>query len=93
MQVLQALLDNRVLLSGLIGWGSAQVLKTIIYALMHHTLDLSRIFGDGGMPSGHSATVCAAATSAGSAGAAGCRPRAASARARSRPRRGCRPRR
>ena len=65
MQVLQALLDNRVLLSGLIGWGSAQVLKTIIYALMHHTLDLSRIFGDGGMPSGHSATVCAAATSAG----------------------------
>ena len=57
MQTIQALFSNRVLLSGLIGWGTAQVLKTIIYALMHHTLDLT--------PSGHSATVCAVATSAG----------------------------
>ena len=65
MQTIQALFSNRVLLSGLVGWGAAQVLKTIIYALMHHTLDLTRIFGDGGMPSGHSATVCAVATSAG----------------------------
>ena len=56
MQALQELLANRVLISGLVGWGAAQVLKTIIYALMHHTLDLTRIFGDGGMPSGHSAT-------------------------------------
>mgnify|MGYP004479684741 CR=1 FL=1 len=65
MQALQGLLANRVLISGLVGWGAAQVLKTIIYALMHRTLDLTRIFGDGGMPSGHSATVCAVATSAG----------------------------
>ena len=65
MQAIQELLSNRVLISGLVGWGAAQVLKTIIYALMHHTLDLTRIFGDGGMPSGHSATVCAVATSAG----------------------------
>lgn len=65
MQTIQDLFSNRVLLSGLIGWGTAQVLKTIIYALMHHTLDLTRIFGDGGMPSGHSATVCTVATSAG----------------------------
>lgn len=57
MQALQELLANRVLISGLVGWGAAQVLKTIIYALMHRTLDLTRIFGDGGMPSGHSATV------------------------------------
>ena len=53
MQTIQDLFSNRVLLSGLIGWGAAQVLKTIIYALMHHTLDLTRILGDGGMPSGH----------------------------------------
>ena len=65
MQALQELLANRVLISGLVGWGAAQVLKTIIYALMHRTLDLTRIFGDDGMPSGHSATVCAVATSAG----------------------------
>ena len=59
MQALQELLANRVLISGLVGWGAAQVLKTIIYALMHRTLDLTRIFGDGGMPSCHSATVVA----------------------------------
>jgi len=64
MQTIQDLFSNRVLLSGLIGWGAAQVLKTIIYALMHHTLDLTRIFGDGGMPSGHSATVSSLATAA-----------------------------
>ena len=46
MQALQELLANRVLISGLVGWGAAQVLKTIIYALMHRTLDLTRIFGD-----------------------------------------------
>ena len=64
MQTIQELLSNRVLISGLVGWGAAQVLKTIIYALMHHTLDLTRIFGDGGMPSGHSATVSSLATAA-----------------------------
>ena len=64
MQAIQELLSNRVLISGLVGWGAAQVLKTIIYALMHHTLDLTRIFGDGGMPSGHSATVSSFAVAA-----------------------------
>ena len=33
------------------------MLKTIIYALETKKLDISRLFGDGGMPSGHSATV------------------------------------
>ena len=37
MQALQELLANRVLISGLVGWGAAQVLKTIIYALMHRS--------------------------------------------------------
>ena len=64
MQAIRELLSNRVLLSGLIGWGTAQILKTIIYALMNRTLDLTRIFGDGGMPSGHSATVSSLATAA-----------------------------
>lgn len=64
MQALQELLSNRVLLGGLGGWAAAQVLKTIIYALMHGRIDWSRIFGDGGMPSGHSATVSSLATAA-----------------------------
>ena len=59
------LISNQFLLTGISSWLWAQVLKTIIHALVTHRLDLSRLVGDGGMPSGHSATVCAVATSAG----------------------------
>ena len=47
---------------GCIAWLFAQVLKTMIYALVHRKIDWSRLFGDGGMPSGHSATVTAMAS-------------------------------
>lgn len=53
------LLDNHLLVNALIAWAAAQVIKTIIYAVVNHTLDFHRLFGDGGMPSGHSATVTA----------------------------------
>ena len=43
----------------------AQILKTIIYALVHHEIRWERLFGDGGMPSGHSATVSAMAAATG----------------------------
>ena len=46
------LLANRVLIAGGIGWASAQIIKTIIYACMNRTLDLTRLVGDGGMPLG-----------------------------------------
>ena len=51
------LLHNPYLVTGLSSWFIAQVLKTVIYALIHKKLDWARLFGDGGMPSGHSATV------------------------------------
>ena len=51
------LLTNRFLLVSLSSWFVAQVLKTILYALETKKLDINRLFGDGGMPSGHSATV------------------------------------
>lgn len=60
-----ALLNNKVLVCGAAGWAVAQVLKTIIYALVHREFCLERIVGDGGMPSGHSATVSAMAAAAG----------------------------
>ncbi|MBQ0037974.1 MAG: divergent PAP2 family protein [Clostridiales bacterium] len=59
------LLHNHLLLSALCGWAAAQVLKTIIFAVSNRGVDWSRLMGDGGMPSGHSATVCALAASAG----------------------------
>lgn len=55
------LLENRVLLAGVTGWASAQVLKAIIYTVLNKKFVLERLFGDGGMPSGHSATVSAMA--------------------------------
>ena len=65
MEILKQILMNRILISGLIGWAVAQVLKTIIYLVVNHELNFERLFGDGGMPSGHSATVTAVALSTG----------------------------
>ncbi len=56
---------NRVLISGIVGSFSAQIIKTIIYALINRKLDLSRLVGDGGMPSAHASTVCCMAATAG----------------------------
>ncbi|MBE6910738.1 MAG: divergent PAP2 family protein [Ruminococcaceae bacterium] len=61
MGFFRLLLQNRILLAGVGAWLTAQVLKTIIHAIVHKSLDLSRLVGDGGMPSGHSATVSAVA--------------------------------
>ncbi|MBQ7345674.1 MAG: divergent PAP2 family protein [Oscillospiraceae bacterium] len=54
-------ITNPFLLAGIFGWCVAQVVKTIIYAIINRTFDIGRLFGDGGMPSGHSATVTATA--------------------------------
>lgn len=57
MNWLRDLLTNPFLLTSLSSWFIAQLLKTVIYAIETKKLDISRLFGDGGMPSGHSATV------------------------------------
>lgn len=58
---LQSILYNEALLCSILSWLMAQLIKTIIHAITYKTLDLSRLCGDGGMPSGHSATVTALA--------------------------------
>ncbi|NLU25313.1 MAG: divergent PAP2 family protein [Clostridiales bacterium] len=58
------LLNNHLLINSLVAWLVAQILKTVIYAVVNKTVDFHRLMGDGGMPSGHSATVTALATSA-----------------------------
>ena len=62
MDWLLELLTNPFLLISLSSWFIAQVLKTIIYARINKRFDWHRLFGDGGMPSGHSATVSSLAT-------------------------------
>lgn len=61
MEVWNELLTNRVLIAGISGWATAQVLKAILYTILNREFSLERLFGDGGMPSGHSATVSAMA--------------------------------
>lgn len=53
------LLENEMLVSAVIGWTIAQVLKTLIDFGLNRTLTLERLVGSGGMPSSHSATVSA----------------------------------
>ena len=55
------LVTNPYLLTALSAWGVAQVTKTILYWVINGKLDFERLFGDGGMPSGHSATVASLA--------------------------------
>ena len=62
MELLDGLLTNRIFMSAVMGWLIAQVLKVIIYAVINRELKLERFVGSGGMPSSHSATVCALVT-------------------------------
>ena len=61
---MSGLWQNRVLMSAATGWAAAQILKTIIHALLEDEWKLERLVGSGGMPSSHAATVCALVTAA-----------------------------
>ena len=50
-------ISNKFFITAVVSWTVAQVLKVFIHAFVTKTWDFSRLFGDGGMPSGHSATV------------------------------------
>lgn len=57
MELLQTLIHNKMFMSPLIGWGTAQLLKTIIHMIVNKDFCAERLIGSGGMPSSHSATV------------------------------------
>ena len=58
------ILQNTCLISAVLAWAVAQLCKLLIELVAHHQLDWERLTGDGGMPSGHSATVTALAVAA-----------------------------
>lgn len=64
MSILRQLLSNQVLVSAVISWIVAQVLKTLIEFWSTGTVQVERLYGNGGMPSSHSATVCGLCTGA-----------------------------
>lgn len=57
------LVHNEVLMSAALSWALAQIIKTIIHLKMTKKFVAERLIGSGGMPSCHSAAVCAMTTS------------------------------
>lgn len=65
MEFIAELCHNRIFLAAAVGWLVAQILKTIIYMWFNRKFLAERLVGSGGMPSSHSATVCALVTATG----------------------------
>ena len=55
------IIGNDVLIVSLASWLIAQLTKIVINGIVTKRFDIERLVGDGGMPSGHSATVTAMA--------------------------------
>ncbi len=55
------IIGNDVLIVSLASWFVAQLTKIVINGIVTKRFDIERLVGDGGMPSGHSATVTAMA--------------------------------
>ncbi|MGI5957965.1 MAG: divergent PAP2 family protein [Massiliimalia sp.] len=62
MNWIQQLASNRVLLLAISAWLVAQILKTLLTLFSTRRFHWERMVGAGGMPSAHSASVCALAT-------------------------------
>lgn len=56
-EMIKGFIFNEIFLYTIFAWASAQSLKIIITLFTEKKFRIDRIFGDGGMPSGHSATV------------------------------------
>ena len=55
---------NKILLIAVAAWAIAQVLKLLISVAVYRKFDINYLIPSGGMPSSHSALVCACATAA-----------------------------
>lgn len=65
MVFLEELFQNKLFAAAALGWLVAQVLKTLIHMCFTREFVAERLVGSGGMPSSHSSTVCALASTAG----------------------------
>lgn len=63
MTFFSGIANNEIFISAALGWLIAQLLKTIIHTALTKSFVAERMVGSGGMPSSHSSTVCALATS------------------------------
>lgn len=65
MSYLNELVNNDILITALIGWFAAQVLKVILVFICNKRIDFKRLTGSGGMPSSHSSISMALSMSVG----------------------------
>ena len=65
MNFWEQIVSNKVLIAAILGWCIAQILKVIYILITERRFDIERIVGAGGMPSSHSAFVCALTTAVG----------------------------
>ena len=65
MEFLLQIITNKILIVGVVSWFFAQVFKCISNLILTKKFSIERLFGDGGMPSGHSATVMSVAVATG----------------------------
>lgn len=62
MTILFDIINNSVIRAAFLAWAIAQSLKVILTLCISRKFDGTRMFGSGGMPSSHSALVCAMVT-------------------------------
>lgn len=62
MEEILGIFTNHILIVPISAWLIAQLIKALINLIIERKFSLERLFGDGGMPSGHSATVMALTT-------------------------------
>lgn len=65
MVILQQMLKNHVLWTGIAGWLAAQLLKTLWLFIKERKWVFSRLVGSGGMPSSHSSIAAALSVAVG----------------------------
>lgn len=59
MEKIQAVLNNKILLVGIVSWFAAQGYKVLVTLIKERRFDFERIMGSGGMPSSHTSSIVA----------------------------------
>ncbi len=65
VNIFEQIINNSVLVTAIISWFAAQVIKVVLTLIFQKKLDFSRFIGSGGMPSSHSSFVVALTVSVG----------------------------
>ncbi|RZI48337.1 divergent PAP2 family protein [Lactococcus kimchii] len=65
MLFFRQIVENQILMTAIVSWALAQIIKILIDLIRTHRLNWRLVFATGGMPSSHSSLVVALATAVG----------------------------